>query len=69
MVGLAYDFCVRATALGAREVGAPVRVLREMTAAVHPEGVAALEEELAAAGVEVVRTVDRRDPAAGSREG
>src|SRR5699024_7382320 len=44
VVGLAYDFCVRATALGAREVGAPVRVLREMTAAVHPEGVAALEE-------------------------
>lgn len=69
VVGLAYDFCVRATALGAREAGAPVRVLREMTAAVHPSGVAELEEELAAAGVEVVRTVDRRDPAAGSREG
>lgn len=69
VVGLAYDFCVRATALGAREAGASVRVLREMTAAVHPSGVAELEEELAAAGVEVVRTVDRRGPAAGSREG
>ena len=69
VVGLAYDFCVRATALGSREAGASVRVLREMTAAVHPSGVAELEEELAAAGVEVVRTVDRRDPAAGSREG
>ena len=69
VVGLAYDFCVRATALGAREVGAPVRVLREMTAAVHPEGVAALEEELAAAGVEVVRTADRPGPGVGSREG
>lgn len=69
VVGLAYDFCVRATALGSREAGASVRVLREMTAAVHPSGVAELEQELAAAGVEVVRTVDRRDPAAGSREG
>lgn len=69
VVGLAYDFCVRATALGAREAGATVRVLREMTAAVHPSGVAELEEELAAAGVEVVRTADRRDPAARSREG
>lgn len=69
VVGLAYDFCVRATALGSREAGATVRVLREMTAAVHPSGVAELEEELAAAGVEVVRTADRRDPVAGSREG
>ncbi|MFE7605342.1 isochorismatase family protein [Brachybacterium paraconglomeratum] len=69
VVGLAYDFCVRATALGSREAGASVRVLREMTAAVHPSGVAELEEELAAAGVEVVRTADRRDPAAGCREG
>lgn len=69
VVGLAYDFCVRATALGSRGAGASVRVLREMTAAVHPSGVAELEEELAAAGVEVVRTADRRDPAAGSREG
>lgn len=69
VVGLAYDFCVRATALGSREAGASVRVLREMTAAVHPSGVAELEEELAAAGVQVVRTADRRDLAAGSREG
>ena len=69
VVGLAYDFCVRATALGAREVGASVRVLREMTAAVHPAGIPALEEELVAAGVEIVRTADRRDPGAGSREG
>jgi len=69
VVGLAYDFCVRATALGAREAGASVRVLREMTAAVHPGGIPVLEEELAAAGVEIVRTADRRDPGAGSREG
>ena len=70
VVGLAYDFCVRATALGARGEGATVRVLREMTAAVHPGGIDALEEELGAAGVEIVRTADRRGSgAADSREG
>ena len=69
VVGLAYDFCVRATALGAREQGASVRVLRGLTAAVHPDGIPALEEELAAAGVEILRTADRRDPGADSREG
>ncbi len=65
VVGLAYDFCVRATALGSRDQGATVRVLREMTAAVHPDRIGALEEELAVAGVEILRTVDRRCPVAG----
>ena len=60
VVGLAYDFCVRATALGAADAlftadaGAPVRVLRELTAAVHPSGVPELEQELVEAGAEVV---------------
>ncbi|MGP9537952.1 isochorismatase family protein [Brachybacterium sp. AOP43-C2-M15] len=53
VVGLAYDFCVRATALEAAGTGAPVRVLRDLTAAVHPAGVPALEQELAGAGVEI----------------
>lgn len=55
VVGLAYDFCVRATALGAADAadGATVRVLRHLTAAVHPDGVATLESELAASGVSV----------------
>lgn len=53
VVGLAYDFCVRATALGASEAGAPVRVLRDLTAAVHPAGIPALEDELSKAGIEV----------------
>jgi nicotinamidase/pyrazinamidase len=66
VVGLAYDFCVRATALGARSAGARVRVLRELTAAVHPEGIPTLEEELTAAGVEIVRTVGRPGPGVGS---
>ncbi|MGO1228363.1 isochorismatase family protein [Brachybacterium sp. AOP42-C2-15] len=54
VVGLAYDFCVRATALGAAESGAPVRVLRDLTAAVHPARIPALEEELSSAGVDVI---------------
>ncbi|MGO1407680.1 MAG: isochorismatase family protein [Brachybacterium sp.] len=63
VVGLAYDFCVRATALGAVGAGAgagagsgggaSVRVLSDLTAAVHPAGVPALARELADSGVEV----------------
>ncbi|WP_245822511.1 isochorismatase family protein [Brachybacterium avium] len=53
VVGLAYDFCVRETALGAVAAGAPVRVLSDLTAAVHPAGIPALEQELAEAGVEI----------------
>lgn len=53
VVGLAYDFCVRATALGAAESGAPVRVLRDLTAAVHPAEIPAVEVELSKAGIEV----------------
>lgn len=55
VVGLAYDFCVRATALGAIEAGAgaQVRVLRSLTAAVHPEENRRLEAELVASEVEI----------------
>ena len=56
VVGLTYDFCVRATALGSAAAGAPVRVLRDLTAAVHPDGIAELEAELTAAGVTVVES-------------
>lgn len=54
VAGLAYDFCVRATALGAAESGARVQVLRDLTAAVHPAGIPALEKELSSAGVEII---------------
>lgn len=60
VVGLAFDFCVRATALGAAEAGAQVRVLRDLTAAVHPAVIPALEEELARAGVEVVASTGQK---------
>lgn len=55
ITGLAYDFCVRATALGCASSGAQVRVLRGLTASVHPEHDGTLERELHAAGVETIR--------------
>lgn len=54
VVGIATDFCVRATALDAAREGFATRVLGGLTAAVHPGGVPAVVEELAAADVEWV---------------
>lgn len=51
--GIATDHCVRATALDAAREGFGVRVLEGLTAAVSPENLPALREELAAAGVQV----------------
>ncbi|MGY5764243.1 isochorismatase family protein [Brachybacterium sp. DNPG3] len=56
VAGLAFDYCVRATALGCASAGVPVRVLRELTASVHPEHDGVLERELRAAGVELARS-------------
>ncbi|MDO5662052.1 MAG: isochorismatase family protein [Brachybacterium sp.] len=56
VVGLAYDYCVRATALDAREAlgrRGTIRVLTDLTAPVHPDGVAELEKELRSAGIEL----------------
>ncbi|MET0789237.1 MAG: isochorismatase family protein [Cellulomonas sp.] len=53
VVGLATDYCVRATALDARDAGFGVRVLTGLVAGVaHDSSVAALDE-LAAAGIDV----------------
>lgn len=54
VVGLAFDHCVRATALDAAAAGAPVRVIRALSAAVSEERAAEVEQELRAAGVELV---------------
>ncbi|WP_291277881.1 isochorismatase family protein [Galactobacter sp.] len=53
VVGIATDFCVRATALDAVREGFDTTALRELTAAVHPENTPAVLEELAAAGVRI----------------
>ena len=52
--GLATDYCVRATALSAIESGYLTTVRIDLTAAVHPDGVAGVEAELAAAGANVL---------------
>ncbi len=51
--GLATDHCVRATALDAAREGFGVRVLGSLVAAVSPEGLPAVHQELEAAGVEL----------------
>lgn len=55
IVGIATDYCVRATALDARRAGFETRVLLPLTAGVAPETSAAAVDELIAAGVEVLR--------------
>ncbi|QSR26815.1 nicotinate phosphoribosyltransferase [Nocardioides aromaticivorans] len=55
VTGIATDYCVRATALDAREAGFGVRLLAGLHAGVAPESSAAALDELATAGVEVQR--------------
>ncbi len=55
VVGLATDHCVRATALDAARAGLRTRVLLDLCAGVAPDTTAAALDELAGAGVEVVR--------------
>lgn len=55
VTGIATDYCVRATALDAREAGFRVRLLAGLHAGVAPESSAAALDELATAGVEVQR--------------
>lgn len=38
VVGIAFDYCVKATAIDATLAGYNVRVLRDLTAAIHPDG-------------------------------
>lgn len=54
VVGIATDYCVRATALDAAGAGLRTRVLRGLTAAVAPDRVATTLQDFAAAGVTVV---------------
>lgn len=52
VVGLAFDYCVKATAIDAAEAGFRTRVLRPLTAAIHPDSEA--EQQMAAVGVDVI---------------
>jgi nicotinamidase/pyrazinamidase len=55
VVGIATDYCVRASARDALAAGRSVRVLADLIAGVAPESSEAALSELAAAGAEVVR--------------
>lgn len=53
VVGIATDYCVRATAADAAEAGFATRVLLNLTAGVAPDSTARAVEDLRAVGVEV----------------
>jgi nicotinamidase/pyrazinamidase len=54
IVGIATDYCVRATALDAARAGFNTRVLVDLTAGVAPDSTAAALAEMRGAGVELV---------------
>jgi nicotinamidase/pyrazinamidase len=54
IVGIATDYCVRATALDAARAGFGTRVLVDFTAGVSPDSTAAALAEMSGAGVELV---------------
>lgn len=54
--GIATDYCVRASALDARRLGWPVRLLSELSVGVDPRSSEAARAELVAAGVVVTST-------------
>ena len=53
VVGIATDYCVRATALDAARAGFATTVLTDLTAGVAPRSTAAALDELRAVGVTV----------------
>jgi nicotinamidase/pyrazinamidase len=56
VVGIAIDYCVRASALDAKEFGLEVRVITSLTAGVSPISTEAAIDELVDAGVLVAAT-------------
>lgn len=56
VVGIATDYCVRASALDALKAGLAVRVITSLTAGVSPKSIEAAIDELVDAGVAVVAT-------------
>ena len=66
VVGIATDYCVRATALDAVRQGFTTRVLLDLTAGVDPATVAEAVGEMAAAGVELVGVIEPADDAPAS---
>jgi len=62
LAGLAYDYCVGYSALDARRLGLPAVILRDACRAIDLNGsVAAIEQEFAASGVELMNSGDLSD--------
>ncbi len=56
--GLATDYCVKATAIDAKNAGFKVIVVEDLCKGVAPETTQKAYEEMAAAGVKVIKTLD-----------
>ena len=54
LVGVAYDYCVKATALDLLDFGYDVKIIRDLTRAVNKNDVPALEHELLNEGVQLI---------------
>lgn len=69
VVGIATDYCVRATAVDAARDGFATRVLLDLTVGVTPESTAKAIDELKAAGVELIGTplLEQQIPGLGGR--
>lgn len=53
VVGIAYDYCVKATAMDLAKAGFKVNVIKDFTASVHPENDESVTEELEQSGVTI----------------
>ena len=57
VVGIATDYCVRASSLDAKKHGLSVRVITSLTAGVSPKSTEAAIDEMVDAGISVVATI------------
>ena len=55
IVGLAFDHCVKATAIDSAKAGFKTRVLSKLTAAVSPASIDVVSDEMRSHGIEVIK--------------
>ena len=55
IVGLAFDHCVKATAIDSAQAGFKTRVLSKLTAAVSPANTNIVSDEMRSHGIEVIK--------------
>ena len=58
IVGIATDYCVKQTALDARRLGYPVRMIADLTAPVAKDGYGKALDEIGKAGADVIDSAD-----------